>query len=202
MPKSTFYNLNKEKREKIEAAIKNEFGRNSFSKASISNIIQEANIPRGSFYQYFEDKEDAIKYVIEKFVRMEKEEIMNLLKQNDGDIFQTVKDIFLYIIDKNKNNQDMVLCRNILQKLKQDNVNVFEEIKNENSKNGRIKDLINVKLLNIKKEEELKYVLKILASIMSVEAIDVISQKKSKEEGIKDLEFEINLLEKGLRAYI
>ena len=53
MPKSTFYNLSKEKREKIEAAIKNEFGRNSFSKASISNIIQEANIPRGSFYQYF-----------------------------------------------------------------------------------------------------------------------------------------------------
>ena len=202
MPKSTFYNLSKEKREKIEAAIKNEFGRNSFSKASISNIIQEANIPRGSFYQYFEDKEDAIKYVIEKFVRMEKEEIMNLLKQNDGDIFQTVKDIFLYIIDKNKNNQDMVLCRNILQKLKQDNVNVFEEIKNENSRNGRIKDLINVKLLNIKKEEELKYILKILASIMSVEAIDVISQKKSKEEGIKDLEFEINLLEKGLRANI
>ena len=202
MPKSTFYNLSKEKREKIEAAIKNEFGRNSFSKASISNIIQEANIPRGSFYQYFEDKEDAIKYVIENFVRMEKEEIMNLLKQNDGNVFQTVKDIFLYIIDKNKNKQDMVLCRNILQKLKQDNVNVFEEIKNENPKNGRIKDLINVKLLNIKKEEELKYVLKILASIMSVEAIDVISQKKSKEEGIKDLEFEINLLEKGLRANI
>ena len=200
MPKSTFYNLSSEKREKIEQAIKNEFGRNSFSKASISNIIQEANIPRGSFYQYFEDKEDAIKYVIENFVQMEKEEIINLLKQNDGDIFQTVKDIFIYIIDKNKNDKEMFLCRNIMQKLKQDNVNIFEEIKNEQSKKQKFRDLINLEILNIETEDELKYVLRVLASIMSVEVIDVISQKKSKEEGIKDLEFEINLLEKGLRA--
>ena len=200
MPQSTFYNLSSEKREKIEQAIKNEFGRNSFSKASISNIIQEANIPRGSFYQYFEDKEDAIKYVIEKFVRMEKEEIINLLKQNGGDIFQTVKEIFIYIIDKNKNDKEMFLCRNIMQKLKQDNVNIFEEIKNEQSKRQKFRDLINLEILNIKTEDELKYVLRVLASIMSAEIIDVISQKKSKEEGIKDLEFEINLLEKGLRA--
>ena len=200
MPKSTFYNLSNEKREKIEKAIKNEFGRNSFSKASISNIIQEANIPRGSFYQYFEDKEDAIKYVIENFVQMEKEEIINLLKQNDGDIFQTVKDIFIYIIDKNKNDKEMFLCRNIMQKLKQDNVNIFEEIKNEQSKRQKFRDLINLEILNIETEDELKYVLRVLASIMSVEVIDVISQKKSKEEGIKDLEFEINLLEKGLRV--
>ena len=61
MPKSTFYNLNNEKREKIEKALKNEFTRNTFEKASISNIIEEAQIPRGSFYQYFEDKEDGLK---------------------------------------------------------------------------------------------------------------------------------------------
>ena len=87
-----------------------------------------------------------------------------------------------------------------MQKLKQDNVNIFEEIKNEQSKKQKFRDLINLEILNIETEDELKYVLRVLASIMSVEVIDVISQKKSKEEGIKDLEFEINLLEKGLRA--
>ena len=68
MPKETFYNLNEEKKEKIEKAIINEFSRNSFEKASISNIIEEAKIPRGSFYQYFDDKEDAVKYIIEMLV--------------------------------------------------------------------------------------------------------------------------------------
>ena len=66
MPKSTFFNLSPEKREKIEKAIENEFGRTTFEKASISNIIENAKIPRGSFYQYFEDKEDAIKYIVQK----------------------------------------------------------------------------------------------------------------------------------------
>ena len=47
MPKSTFYNLNDEKREKIEKALRNEFSKNIFEKTSISNIIEEAQIPRG-----------------------------------------------------------------------------------------------------------------------------------------------------------
>ena len=53
MPKQTFFNLKEDKKEKIEKALIKEFSRNSFEKASISNIILEANIPRGSFYQYF-----------------------------------------------------------------------------------------------------------------------------------------------------
>ena len=62
VPKSTFFNLNEEKRIKIEKALKTEFSRGSFEEASVSNIVTNAQIPRGSFYQYFEDKEDAIKY--------------------------------------------------------------------------------------------------------------------------------------------
>ena len=57
MPKSTFFNLNEEKRIKIEKALKTEFSRGSFEEASVSNIVTNAQIPRGSFYQYFEDKE-------------------------------------------------------------------------------------------------------------------------------------------------
>ena len=77
MPKITFFNLNIEKKEKIKRAIINEFSKNTISKASISNIVEEAQIPRGSFYQYFEDKEDALKYIIDEFIKFEKEEIKN-----------------------------------------------------------------------------------------------------------------------------
>lgn len=52
------------KEKKVEEAIQNEFGRTSFDKASISNIVREDNIPRGNFYQYFENKEDAIRYIM------------------------------------------------------------------------------------------------------------------------------------------
>ena len=52
MPKITFFNLNIEKREKIKRAIINEFSKNTISKASISNIVEEAQIPRGCFEIY------------------------------------------------------------------------------------------------------------------------------------------------------
>ena len=74
MPKDTFYHLNIQKRERIEKALEKEFSRTSFEKASISKIIKEANIPRGSFYQYFEDKEDAIQYMVEKYFKRNKGE--------------------------------------------------------------------------------------------------------------------------------
>ena len=51
MPKQTFLNLPKDKKQKILEAAKNEFSRVSVTEASINNIVTEANIARGSFYQ-------------------------------------------------------------------------------------------------------------------------------------------------------
>ncbi len=118
MPKSTFYNLKKEKREKIEEALKKEFSENIFEKASVSNIIEKAGIPRGSFYQYFEDKEDASKYIIKKFLDNVKKEIKTLLTKNDGDIFDTTLDLYCFLVDRNYNETEVKLFQNIINKLR------------------------------------------------------------------------------------
>lgn len=65
MPKDTFYNLPEEKRQKIIDAAMLEFENNSFDSASINQIISTAQISKGSFYQYFEDKKDIYKHIIE-----------------------------------------------------------------------------------------------------------------------------------------
>ena len=117
MPKQTFFNLKEEKKEKIEKALIKEFSNNTFEKASISNIIAEANIPRGSFYQYFEDKEDAIYYIINKYLEKEKNRIYQYLLKNKGDIFETAINIYedtAKITEKNENEE---LFKNILQEL-------------------------------------------------------------------------------------
>ena len=198
MPKSTFYNLNIEKREKIEKAIRNEFGKKSFSKASISNIIEEANIPRGSFYQYFEDKEDAIKYVISNFIEVEKRQMEKILEENNGDIFETAIGIYQYIVDKNSDDQEIILCKNILQTMKDENINVFEEIRLEKN-NTNSKSLINTTNLNVKNDEDIKYIMKIISVVVRAETIEVMSQRKSKEQGLEELKAQIKLLQEGLR---
>jgi AcrR family transcriptional regulator len=64
--KDTFCNLNTEKRNKILAAAKQEFSRVAIYDSKISNIINAAEIPRGSFYQYFDTVNDVILAVMEE----------------------------------------------------------------------------------------------------------------------------------------
>ena len=65
MPSERFYRLSEEKRKTIcEAAIR-EFARVTMDKVSINQIIKNADISRGSFYTYFEDKWDIVSYIFE-----------------------------------------------------------------------------------------------------------------------------------------
>jgi AcrR family transcriptional regulator len=62
MPKDTFFNLAKDKQERIMKAIIFEMGNHTYEHININAIIKDAQIPRGSFYQYFEDKDDMYNY--------------------------------------------------------------------------------------------------------------------------------------------
>lgn len=59
MPKETFFNLPKEKKERILEVLKKEFRSKPFQKVNIKSITEELEISRGSFYQYFENLEDS-----------------------------------------------------------------------------------------------------------------------------------------------
>ena len=61
MPKETFVKLPEEKKDKIIKAAKKEFARVPFEQTSIKNIVEDADIARGSFSQYFESKEDLLR---------------------------------------------------------------------------------------------------------------------------------------------
>lgn len=69
MPKDTFFNLSEEKKQKIYAAAVKEFSTQRFSEASINQIVKTAEIPRGSFYQYFEGKEDVYLYMFDQMTK-------------------------------------------------------------------------------------------------------------------------------------
>lgn len=66
MPKEVFYNLPDEKREKILVVLKKEFKSKPFQKVNVKAIVEELGIARGSFYQYFENLEDAYFTILEK----------------------------------------------------------------------------------------------------------------------------------------
>ncbi len=199
MPKQTFFNLKEEKKKKIEKALIKEFSNNTFEKASISNIIAEANIPRGSFYQYFEDKEDAIYYIINKYLEKEKNRIYQYLLKNKGDIFETAINIYedtAKITEKNENEE---LFKNILQELKKNNINVFDEHKKILKSQKTIEKMINKTELNIENEEDLQDFLRILNVIIRAISMEVVLKKLTVEEGKQRLIREIEILKKGMK---
>lgn len=95
MPKETFYNLSAEKQQTIFQAAVTEFAEHRFSEASINQIIKNAGIPRGSFYQYFKDKEDLYLYVIAE-IGKEKLEVLTKagLLEAKTDFFETYLGMF------------------------------------------------------------------------------------------------------------
>lgn len=100
MPKATFYNLEKKKKNKIIAAAQKEFTRAPLDKVKVSNIIALADIPRGSFYQYFEDIDDLYYYFIEN-IQSDREGLMlKIVQEEPVDLFQYAVKLFEYEYDQ------------------------------------------------------------------------------------------------------
>lgn len=198
MPSRTFFNLNEEKKERVEKALIHEFGKGSFEQASITNIIKEAKIPRGSFYQYFEDKKDAVRYLIEKFILMDYEKMKQSLIESKGDIFETALKVYDYRTNEAVLNFDIGLAKNILEELRKNNINVFE--KKETVKNKKsLMEFINKDELRIESSEELYYFIRIITAITRSVTMEVFSERISKEEGRKMLEKELEIIKKGMK---
>lgn len=64
MPTETFFNLADDKRQLILDLAMEEFADNDYRNASISRLVSRAGIAKGSFYQYFADKQDLYLYLL------------------------------------------------------------------------------------------------------------------------------------------
>ena len=129
MPKETFLNLSKEKQQKVINSAKKEFARVPIENVSIKNIVEEADIARGSFYQYFESKEDLLIYILKENSEKLNTKLKDKVKETNGDIFRLY--IFLYdsMIEEFTNNPDQELFKQIFINLKSSDENVFDLVR-------------------------------------------------------------------------
>jgi AcrR family transcriptional regulator len=86
MPKQTFLNLNPAKRHSIENAFYREFTIHKYDDASISSVLKILGMAKGSFYQYFENKEDLFKYLMQHCFE-KKMEYVSHVKREDFETF-------------------------------------------------------------------------------------------------------------------
>ena len=87
MPTDTFFRLPEEKRARILEGAWSEFTAVPYAEASINRIVQTSRIPRGSFYQYFEDKNDLFLTLIDEIRDRFLDLFHDTLERSDGDLF-------------------------------------------------------------------------------------------------------------------
>lgn len=98
MPSETFYRLPKTKQERILTVLKDEIARSSYEDFSIGNVLRESGISRGSFYQYFHNKEEIFLYFLAEYQRAILSHATESLAQNSGDFFESFMDTYRYAV--------------------------------------------------------------------------------------------------------
>lgn len=97
MPKQTFFNLPTEKREIIMNAAIEEFAEYGLENASTNRIVKNSGIAKGSFYQYFEDKQDVFMHLLD---RVEEQELEFFNNEHPPDLNMDVFHYFRWMVKK------------------------------------------------------------------------------------------------------
>lgn len=117
MPTQRFINLKEEKKQAILEAAVHEFSRVPYSAASINQIIKEADISRGSFYTYFEDKDDLMRYILSGARERCLEEILRLMDEEGGHFFRIPLRMLEGVMEEGIQGRNYQLFRNMLSDL-------------------------------------------------------------------------------------
>lgn len=192
MAKQTFINLPEEKRNKIIKSLKKEFSRASLKDALVSNIIKEAGIPRGSFYQYFENIEDSYYYVIEEYSNDIKKFLIEDLRNNKGDIILAYRHLYIYILDMIDNKENKKYFEKIFLNMSYEVQSMFTP--NFNDGLNLIINYVDCSKLNIASKFGLGYVLDIIESAMMNNIIKSYKRNLSREKNIEIFEKELALI--------
>lgn len=199
MPKQTFFNLPEGKRQTLINAVEKEFSRVPLYEASISNIVKSADIPRGSFYQYFADKEDAFFFLLNDRLSSKRQEVfITLLKKHEGDLIDAIAAFFHTVITEDENvNFLRNIFLNMTYKIEDSFIRVFGDQQNT-EQFSEVSALIDKRKLNLSDDKELFHVMQILTSVVVRNFVEKFARNISDEEAINNFNIEMKLLKTGL----
>ena len=193
MPKETFVKLPEEKKDKIIKAAKKEFARVPFEQTSIKNIVEDADIARGSFYQYFESKEDLLVYLLKEKAEQVSNKVKEKIQETDGDLFETY--IFLYdmAIENFMKKEDEDLYKQIFINIKSSDESIFDLMKNTKPKDViKYCDLLNTKNLKIENQQDFMVICEMLNAITRksiIKNFKGVSKEECRSTFLKEIEY-------------
>jgi len=199
MPQQTFHNLTKQKRTKIFNAGFKEFSSNNYYNASINTIVNDADISKGSFYQYFSDKNDFYWYIINRVLDEQISKYDKLLEGANGNFIKAEEHLFFHFSVLLENYKYRNLIRNVFDSSYYDVTNSL--ISSGGVDYDMIYDLITQKRAKIVKKmskDEFIIVFSMMRNILNNSIITLISKNLATKDAIHFYQTQVNFLLKGI----
>lgn len=197
MPKETFFNLSEDKRAKILKAAKSEFTEHQLFKSRVSNIIKNADIPRGSFYQYFEDLEDLYYFVIDDvFDNFFKEGEKH--SQYTDDLFEFSIATFDYDYDAYTNDKRHRFMMNIMKSISDNEEYISRYNRKREEYIMSILDKMNLENIRFKSRKDLIKMYTMIQNVKRNVIRKSLIDQLTKEEAMKEIVWYIDILKKGM----
>lgn len=201
MPKQTFFNLPESKRQTLIDAAKREFSRAPIYEASISNIVKSAGIPRGSFYQYFEDKEDAFIYLLEELAAKRQRNFALILKSYKGDLFDAMMEMYQMMLKGLPSQENRSFLKNAFLNMTHRTEKTISIIFSDNENNEHLKKVslqIDREKLNVTNDREMYHAMQIITAVTFRNFVEKFAKELSDEEAVNNYTIEMNFLKNGL----
>lgn len=200
MALEAFHKLKDKKKKIVLGAISSCLKRMSYDELSVNDIVVEADISRGSFYNYFADKNDAVKCLVESRVKHYFDMYINTIQESDNKLFDGTRKLYKNIINILSDDINITVMRN----MKFFSELVFETVKSNEYKkylDGIIDWFIEntiegKKVLNTRKK--MSNVIDIIISIiMNSIFVETVFKVDPFNEN-SDFEYKIGIVEKGI----
>ncbi|MEM6632100.1 MAG: TetR/AcrR family transcriptional regulator [Bacteroidota bacterium] len=84
--------------------------RKGYHNTGINELLKESGIPKGSFYNFFESKEDLMIKIIDHYVKEQREIMIEILSNSSVSPLERLKQFYRHSIDQARNELDRFLC--------------------------------------------------------------------------------------------
>lgn len=203
MPKDTFLRLKSDKKNQIKKGLLEVYNHLGYDQTTVSDIIKACEIPRGSFYQYFEGKFDTFIYLIDEIQKDKLTYLQPVIGKIGKEPFLEIYvDLFRLGIKFAKDNPDAFKLGQILYKSHDHDISGlwlrFEAQAVAMYKDFLLQDRIAG---NIKSNVNLELVAKMLYRLMSVDVVEEFLITQDEEKLMSLVQDMLEILKYGIKEH-
>ena len=204
MPTQTFFRLPPEKKEKILKAAMQEYARVPSSQVSVKNIVETAGIPRGSFYAYFEGKDDLGDYLMQEYRDQFYVYIHDIFQKHQGDLFASMEQFYQALLSHclaDHSNYLKMTFRNLHPGV---DGNLFEYQRNHDLQEGMfakmIGKLVNTDGLRLEQESDLDNIIEMCIMLIRNQLAKAMRCNLDYDTACRQLSDKIQILQRGMKS--